>query len=108
VLVPERALERIVAIGEARRPREACGLVLGDGRVFELPNRSDEPASSYQTDVDDLEALDLVEGDLRDGWAIWHTHPSGNVGPSSGDLKNRLDGVRYLVVAIPSGEAAQY
>lgn len=36
----------------------------------------------------------------RDNIVIWHTHPSGNVGPSRGDLTHKLDGLSYLVVSI--------
>jgi proteasome lid subunit RPN8/RPN11 len=31
---------------------------------------------------------------------IWHTHPSGNVGPSRGDLLHKLGDLSYLVVSI--------
>lgn len=37
--------------------------------------------------------------------AFWHTHPQGNVGPSAGDMRDRIEGASYLVVALQETEA---
>lgn len=99
------ALPEIQELGLRRRPVEACGLLLdvprrlADGRlsyIIELPNRSLAPAS-YRIEMDDvrvaLEDLEEVE-DV----AIWHTHPSGLIGPSQGDMQNRPSADTYMVV----------
>lgn len=39
---------------------------------------------------------------------VWHTHPSGFVGPSRGDMQNRVEGLKYLVVSLPDGEAVYF
>jgi proteasome lid subunit RPN8/RPN11 len=39
---------------------------------------------------------------------VWHTHPGGLVGPSSGDLEHAVTGVNYLVVTVPGGEARHF
>jgi proteasome lid subunit RPN8/RPN11 len=67
--------------------------------VKELPNRAMRP-DAYIVDAGDirmvLEGLEEVE-DI----AIWHTHPSGNIGPSEGDISHRPHpGIWMLVVAL--------
>jgi proteasome lid subunit RPN8/RPN11 len=42
---------------------------------------------------------------LKDRIAIWHSHPSGLVGPSRADMQKRIEGVAYLVVTIESDGA---
>lgn len=65
--------------------------------VKELPNRSMQAGGTYQVNPDDirmaLEGLEEVE-DV----AIWHTHPSGFVGPSQLDMQNRPDPNIYMLV----------
>lgn len=119
-----RLTREIVRIGLDRAPNEACGILLpppGDifrfrshnRQVIELPNRSLSPRDSYEirgTDiVQELEEwFDKVEPSDDPGLVIWHTHPSGSIGPSRGDLDNKLGTFTYLVVSIdPSTHEAQ-
>jgi proteasome lid subunit RPN8/RPN11 len=114
----------IVRIGLDRAPNEACGILLpppGDifrfrshnRQVIELPNRSLSPRDSYEilgTDIvqELIEWLENVESSDHDNMVIWHTHPSGSVGPSRGDLDHKLGTFTYLVVSIdPSTYEAQ-
>lgn len=103
-------------IGLDRAPNEACGILLpppGDiykfrghsRRVIELPNRSHNPRDSYEIWGSDIvqeliEWLEAVDDVAKNAMAIWHTHPSGNVGPSRGDLDYKLGDLSYLVVSI--------
>lgn len=103
------ALPEIERLGRQRAPVEACGLLLdiprkkADGTVsaiVELPNRSIDGAGTYRIEPDDirlaLENLEEVE-DI----AVWHTHPSGFIGPSKGDMENRPElGIYMVVVAL--------
>jgi proteasome lid subunit RPN8/RPN11 len=104
---------RILEIGLLRMPREACGIVVpdldkpADDWVVELKNRSPWPESSYDIDPK------IIRGIVKDpdAWAdvlIWHTHPSGHVGPSKRDWDTMVQGAKYLVVAMPRGEASLY
>jgi len=101
-------LPEIERLGKLRAPNEACGILLdmpwkkADGSISfvkELPNRAlDE--GRYRVDPDDirlvLEGLEEVE-DV----AVWHTHPSGYIGPSRGDMQNRPEAnIFMLVVAL--------
>jgi proteasome lid subunit RPN8/RPN11 len=43
-----------------------------------------------------------------DHFIVWHTHPSGNIGPSKGDMDSKIQGFQYLVVTMPSGEATLF
>lgn len=106
-------IPRIMEIGMLRAPKEACGLVVpslsvpADDWVIEMTNRADNPYSSYAIDTETVRQL----LDDKDAWSdvlVWHTHPSGLVGPSQGDIKAKVEGLRYLVVALPTGEASMF
>lgn len=102
----ELALPEIEKLGKLRAPNEACGILLdiprskADGTVspiIELPNRSMGGPGSYRIDPDDIRlAMEHLE-EVEDV-AVWHTHPSGFVGPSKGDMQNRGDPNIYMVV----------
>lgn len=109
IYLSENMLEAIGYIGFQRYPVEACGLLLPTpwrgSEVVELPNRSLDGNNSYLVWPSDIEIAigewaRAVDHHTRNMIAIWHTHPSGHVGPSRGDMKNRIDGVAYLVVAL--------
>lgn len=104
--VLDLALAEIEQLGKLRAPNEACGVLLdvawrkpngAPSWVKELPNRSMGGEGSYRVDAEDirlvLEGLEEVE-DV----AIWHTHPSGYIGPSEGDMVNRPESGIYMVV----------
>lgn len=102
----ELGLPEIERLGKLRAPNEACGILLdipkrkADGcvtPVIELPNRSLDGAGTYRIEPDDIRlALENLE-EVEDV-AVWHTHPSGFVGPSKGDMENRGDPNIYMVV----------
>lgn len=74
--------------------------------VIPLLNTSEAPENSYAieveaaarafTDFTGSDIVDVAEGDLL----LWHSHPSGYVGPSQGDLQAKLPGLRYMVVVL--------
>lgn len=108
---------RILEIGLARAPHEACGLVMpdldksADEWVHELMNRHHSPDHAYLIDPNTIRTLsaDLQRAERRwEDVLVWHTHPRGNIGPSKGDLETRIEGVKYLVVALPRGEATLF
>lgn len=112
-LATPESVEEILGIGRERQPQEACGVILPRDRVFELPNVSEDPTGSYAIDTQDLlNLLGRTEGippDIeRHQIIIWHTHPDGNVGPSSRDMQTKAEGFQYLVVALPNGKATHF
>lgn len=99
-------MTEIEELGRLRHPNEACGLLLdmswrkANGSlsfIKELPNRSMDGEGTYRVNPEDirmvLEGIEEVE-DV----AIWHTHPSGLIGPSRGDMQNRPNPNIYMVV----------
>jgi proteasome lid subunit RPN8/RPN11 len=103
------ALPEIEKLGRQRAPVEACGLLLDiprkkpDGTVsaiVELPNRSIDGPGTYRIEPSDIQlALENLE-EVEDV-AVWHTHPSGFIGPSKGDMENRPElGIYMVVVAL--------
>lgn len=105
----EQALPEIYRIGLLRYPAEACGLLVDTPRrlhtgelthVIELPNRSLAANGQYVILPSDI-AMALKDYDEIDEAAIWHTHPSGHIGPSEGDRACRpADDVHMVVVAM--------
>jgi proteasome lid subunit RPN8/RPN11 len=109
----EKLLWQLDKIATDRLPNEACGVLLplpwNGSQIIELPNRSLRPHDEYVIWPDDVEVAlgewaHSVDHEARDAVAVWHTHPAGNIGPSPGDLKKRIDGAAYLVLAY-TGEA---
>lgn len=104
VIVP-----KIVEFGMARLPYEACGVVVPDldapaeEWVHELANRSPDPLNNYRIDPATVKAL-LVDPEVWEDVLVWHTHPSGLVGPSKNDMRMKDPRLKYLVVALPRGE----
>lgn len=107
------AIDRILSIGSERQPREACGVILPPDLVIELPNIARNPRQAYEIGTEDLVnalAERFFAGDdlQREDIVLWHTHPSGYIGPSEGDMDSRVEGFRYLVVSMPNGEASYF
>jgi len=107
-------IPKIIQLGLEQLPYEACGIVVpnldrpAEDWVIPMKNRSEDPLNSYAIDVATMKAL--VKND-KDAWSdvlVWHTHPSGHVGPSKRDWDGRVPGLRYLVVALPTGEATLF
>lgn len=106
---PEQ-VQKIIEIGLARSPREACGIFTVAG-LHELDNVASDPYDGYVIDVPELAQKLQLEFGRSCGWddfVIWHTHPSGHIGPSSRDMENKIDGLNYFVVALPNGEGAMF
>lgn len=106
MLVTEEVVEAIQVIGDKRAPDEACGIVFADNRVLEVENESslDHTCNFHFGDlrsvIRQIRAAGIT-GFMFDGaYLIWHTHPAGSVGPSLEDLRARVKGVDYLVVAL--------
>lgn len=106
-------IPRIIELGLEQLPLEACGIVVPDldrpaaEWVTRLENRSPDPTNSYVIDVRTIKQL-VSSPEAYSDVLVWHTHPSGHVGPSKHDWDNRIPGLRYLVVAMPNGEATLF
>lgn len=115
--IPPEALDEILKLGNQAVPQEACGVLVVDyprHYVRSLVNTSNDPERSYAVDNRELveTLVDLMESEdiviQREDVVIWHTHPSGYVGPSRGDISAKEPTLNYLVVALPNGEATQF
>jgi len=96
-------------LGNKAFPNEACGVILPipwcGNQVIGLPNLAEDPTSHFQLNGLVIHKaiegwLDIAEPMDLSNIIIWHTHPKGNIGPSIPDIRNKLDGVYYLVVAL--------
>lgn len=93
------ACEEIKCRMANQSPYEACGLVLGSGRVIELDNVARDKLHNFEMETD-VDYPDVV--------AIWHTHPCGPAHPSDTDIKMMKlmveQGFPYhFIIASPEG-----
>lgn len=77
-------------------PHEACGFVMKDGTVVEIPNASTDSHNSFAMRSDHLGQRVPNPAEIE---ALWHTHPSGIHTPSAGDLDMlAICEWRYIIV----------
>jgi proteasome lid subunit RPN8/RPN11 len=111
-LTPAEALDVIYDWAMELAPAEACGIIVNlpkDGyRLYHLANEATDPTGGYRISAESLAEVVESEEVWEDSVTIWHTHPGGLVGPSEGDLRNMMEGCRYMVVTLPSLEVAYF
>lgn len=69
-------------------PEEACGFLMDNGKFVEIRNSHPYPYKSFRMLESDLTAKITSIDDIR---AIWHTHPSGILEPSTADMQFMFD-----------------
>lgn len=92
----EAELHRIIRL---RAPQEAVGLILEDRKVVELINHSSAPEAHFEIHRADVIAA-LAEETQLENVILWHSHPSGGVGPSRIDLQQRTAFPSHLVLTL--------
>lgn len=102
-------IQEIYLLGVQHQPNEVCGVILPSpfrgSQVVMIPNESSTPTEHFLTSGKAIAAhlhewlLNASSSDLMN-IIFWHTHPRGNIGPSKGDLVNRVFGMYYLVVSL--------
>lgn len=104
-LLEGQILTKISEIADLRNPAEAVGLILPNDEVVELPNRSLTPHNRFEvlgSDVKltlDAHSIAAVQEQLEN-CTIWHSHPSGGLGPSTVDMRHRVSVMSHLVVTL--------
>lgn len=115
--VSPEVVDRILLVAEGQGSLETCGVVTPDSQVVQLPNISPSPTRAFEISSEDLvnsisEYVDRAGVDptelTRGHFIIWHTHPSGLIGPSKGDIKNKVEGFQYVVITLPTKHAVQF
>jgi len=105
--------------GQETAPNEACGLwipatnIQGTHDLWLVDNIAEDPLKSYKMDMVDVSQLMerhniTGPGEFYEQVIVWHTHPSGMVGPSKGDIDASMFNVKYMVMTIPSQEVVKY
>ena len=102
----EATLTQLVKL---RTPIEAVGLILPDDTVVELANRSDHPRDSFKLFGEDIifvlqEYKFALTQETIEQTTLWHSHPSGGMGPSTTDLKQKAPGLSHLVLTLSGDE----
>lgn len=107
ILTPD-LVDELVALGESRRPAEACGVVIPyrwrGQQVWEMPNRAKRPHDTFEMHSSDIGvALGEWQEDTQLDWGlitIFHTHPSGSLTPSEADMKHRVPNCGNLLIGL--------
>jgi proteasome lid subunit RPN8/RPN11 len=93
----------LLGIVRSRAPREAVGIICNE-LVYELRNDHDFPNENFSVDKQELrkltETLMIPTSEIADRVVLWHSHPSGGVGPSRFDMQNRTPLKHHLVVSL--------
>lgn len=100
--------KQLLELTLAGAPHEVVGVIY-KGHAYTLENRSDQPEDSFNVSL--MELRKLIEN-LRVTWdslaagdvAFWHSHPSGGIGPSRMDMRERTPLKYHLVVALVDGD----
>jgi len=99
------AAEAMLAAARAEHPREACGLLLGEGEHIRTANRAanvhPEPHRHFEIDP---AALIAAHKAAREGGpavlGCWHSHPNGLARPSDTDAAHATgDGRIWAIIA---------
>lgn len=101
MLIKNDTRKELEQLAREASPYEAVGIISHDGSVYPLPNRHKEPQSAFELHKQDLIELieyhpELVLTELT----LWHSHPSGGVGPSRVDMQNKTPIRYHLVVTL--------
>jgi len=72
-------------------PQEACGFILGSGRIVEIRNICPNPNRGFNMDPHDVLSKLGIQWD-SEIVGVWHTHPSGTTHPSKTDQNALFDG----------------
>ncbi|MGH9339839.1 MAG: hypothetical protein ACRD1R_09690 [Acidobacteriota bacterium] len=114
-------IPQIVEAGVEAMPREIGGFICPDGTIFWLTNEAEEE-QQWLVSADQLHHAFNGGNGLRElGFdytdiLVWHTHPSGFIGPSRQDLESRRDpevadfwkDTAYATISLPGGEVVLY
>lgn len=104
-LLEGQLMTELARIADLRRPAEAVGLILPDDKVVELPNRSLQPHNRFEILGSDVKltleanSVPLNQNGLEN-CTLWHSHPSGGVGPSRTDMRHRVSVMSHLVITL--------
>lgn len=109
--MPDQALEQMLEITLSGFPHEVGGILFPepvDGLwVFGMVNHADNTLNSISFEPDEIEMVGNLWVTRDEDWhelTLWHSHPSGNIGPSRMDMRNRVPQLGNLVVALtPEG-----
>lgn len=110
VLITQEAAVALQKIALLRAPVEAVGLMMPDEEILELPNRAEEGTSNFSFMPEDIViAMELHDIDPEivhwEDVILWHSHPSGGVGPSRTDMRHKLPRMQHLVITLmPDGD----
>jgi proteasome lid subunit RPN8/RPN11 len=115
LLIGESSVAQIRRAAEAAYPQECCGLMLGQAvgdivhviEVAPMTNVAAEPERRYEAAPRELLAAHMRAREAcLDVVGAYHSHPNCAPKPSSTDLELACPGLRYLIVEVTGGTAA--
>jgi proteasome lid subunit RPN8/RPN11 len=113
LVIPQSLLDEAVMHARQMRPDEACGLLLGDGRVVKavkaMTNANPSPVSYSLEPGEQLKAMKEAEAGGLSLMGIYHSHPSSPAMPSLTDIERaffpgtrepNFPGAAYVIIGL--------
>jgi proteasome lid subunit RPN8/RPN11 len=116
LLLPRALYWQMVQHARAENPREACGLIAGQGgrpvRIFPARNIDRQPVVRYQMHPQDIIAFDReLEAHGWQWLGIYHSHSFSEAYPSPTDIANAVSalspGLLYLILSLQAENEEQ-
>lgn len=96
-----QTLAKLKELAFFHNPHEAAGIIDGVGEVFLLTNLSENPHNSFEVAKEEVINIFINKGGkFPDQSTLWHSHPSGLIGPSRLDMQHKTKFNYHLVVTI--------
>lgn len=106
--IPGPIIDQIIADCLARRPEEACGLLIGrDGEIVRIetvlnvwPDPAERPTRYAIDPLTQMKAEQAARGAGLDLIGFYHSHPTSPPAPSQFDMDRAWPGYIYLIVGL--------
>ncbi len=109
--IPYALARQIADHAQAEAPKEACGLLAGDGRAITraipLRNSAPSPGDHFRLAPEEqLAALKEIDADGLEWTGIYHSHPRSAPIPSRMDIEEARDAkLLHLIVSLERAKA---
>ena len=98
-VMPDALLSKLNILAALSPDKEICGLITSDYHILPIKNVARQGNQFVMDKLEYLRALSALRSDCKDVFAVYHSHPNGDLTPSECDIKAaRTTGHNYLIV----------
>jgi len=109
LIITQRLLDEIISHCREVYPKEACGILAGEGsvvrRVYKMRNIEESPISYVMDSKEQFTVMKRIEKEDLEMVAIYHSHPDLDAYPSQRDIELAFypDSI-YVIVSLAAQE----